>query len=91
MAVSNSIGSNVFDILIGIGAVYFVFLLLKPDIDYIAIDTANLLVSIAILFGTVLLLIGMLLLNKWQLGKKSGWMLIIIYLVYVTWTVLQVV
>jgi Ca2+/Na+ antiporter len=57
MAISNGIGSNIFDILVGLGSVYFVYLLTHKDIGYIPVDTHNLHSSVILLFATVIALL----------------------------------
>ncbi len=91
MAVSNAVGSNIFDILIGLGLVYFISLaFVNKEVDVIAIDTNNLISSIILLFATVVALIFLLLFQKWRLGKYSGYFLILLYLCYLVYNVLVV-
>lgn len=70
MAVSNAIGSNIFDIFVGIGLVYAMFLFFTPH-ESIPIDRDNLISSVLLLFATVISLTGMLLFRKWRLGKMA--------------------
>lgn len=84
MAVSNAVGSNVFDIFIGLGFIYVVyFLIINPEATSVAIDTNNLMSGIFLLFGTVVALILLLMMQKWKLGKYSGFFLISMYIVYI--------
>jgi K+-dependent Na+/Ca+ exchanger-like protein len=81
MAISNAIGSNSFDILIGLGLPWLIFILLKgQDIE---VGTENLMSSIILLFGTVLLLALILIGKKFSISKTEGILLVGIYLVYI--------
>lgn len=91
MAVSNAVGSNIFDIFIGLGLVYFISLtFVNKDVDVVPIDTNNLISSIILLFATVVALIFLLIFQKWRLGKYSGYFLILLYLIYLGYNVFVV-
>ena len=85
MAVANAIGSNTFDILLGLGLPWLVALCFTGR-GVIPVGTSNLLESVLILIGTVLVLFGFLAKNR-QLGKKAGITLLLIYAGYVAWIV----
>merc|ERR1712167_166685 len=70
MAVSNAIGSNVFDILMGLGLPYFLGCLVhgKP----LGVATDDLIVSMGILFGVLVAVVAMLSMSKWVLTKQVG-------------------
>jgi K+-dependent Na+/Ca+ exchanger-like protein len=81
MAISNAVGSNVFDIFIGLGLPWLAMALLsKSDV---VVDNSSLLISIVLLFGSVLLVFGVLIINKWKMTKPFGYFLIIIYVSYI--------
>jgi K+-dependent Na+/Ca+ exchanger-like protein len=81
MAVSNAIGSNIFDVLIGLGLPFIVSILLhRVSVD---VSANNLLTSSVILFSSVVLLFGMLIISKWRMGKISGLLLLALYLFYI--------
>ncbi|CAF1003843.1 unnamed protein product, partial [Brachionus calyciflorus] len=82
MAISNAIGSNVFDILVCLGLPWF-FRSLTMSEDFIRVKSKGLMYSSITLFGTVLMLILALRLNKWQLDKRLGMVLIIIYILFI--------
>ena len=85
MAVSNAIGSNIFDILVGLGLPFLIVLLISGG----SIDTGgDLNRSSIILFASVILLFVMLLISKWKIGKVIGFLLIAIYLFYVIWEII---
>ena len=81
MAVSNAIGSNTFDICVGLGVPWLVYIAIKGK--SIEVGTENLFSSIVLLFATVLLF-GLILIGKgFEISKKEGWTLIIIYIAYI--------
>ena len=89
MAVSNAIGSNIFDIYVGIGSVYLVFFFVS-DTPYIPIEKDNLISSVLLLFATVISLTALLLFRHWRLGKFAGVLLLVLYVAYVIYIVHQV-
>ena len=85
MAISNAIGSNIFDILFGLGLPWFIFLLIAGG--SIPVSTESLLSSVILLFATVLVIFFLLLIRKWKIGNKAGYFLIILYLGYLAWAI----
>ncbi len=88
MAINNAIGSNVFDILIGIG---FPFLLISLIENHSAdVISGNLWLSFALLFGSVVLLTLVFLLNRWQTNKTLGFLFIGMYIAYLAYEIIKV-
>ncbi len=89
MAVSNAVGSNIFDILIGLGVPFIVYMLINGG----TVDAGNgsLTYSVILLNGSVVLLLVLLLFSRWYLGKRIGWFLILLYTVYVISEIVKVV
>ncbi|MDY6905611.1 MAG: calcium/sodium antiporter [Thermodesulfobacteriota bacterium] len=85
MAIANAVGSNIFDILIGLGLPWLITLLVTSR-DIIPVGTKDLMESVFILIGTVVVLFIFLCTNR-QLGKKEGIVLLAIYAGYIAWTV----
>lgn len=85
MAISNAIGSNIFDILICLGLPWLIVLSFSGGT--IGVSTENLLSSIILLFATVLVIFFLLLARKWKIGHRAGWFLIGLYVAYVIWAV----
>ncbi|CAN2047733.1 cation:H+ antiporter [Candidatus Magnetomoraceae bacterium gMMP-1] len=84
MAISNAIGSNIFDILIGLGLPWFIAIAFfnRPTVH---VTTNDLLSSIIILIGTVITLFIFLYTDR-ILSKKEGFCLVFIYIMYAAWT-----
>lgn len=87
MAVSNALGSNVFDILLGLGFPFFLSNLVykKP----VAVSTDDLDVSVAILFAVLIFLVFLLVVTRWRLHPRMGAALLLMYCVYVAFTYLH--
>lgn len=90
MAISNAIGSNVFDILFGLGVPWVIMLAINGD-KFIPVETENLVSSVILLFATVIVIFFLLFMRRWQIGKKSGYFLIFLYFLYIIWAVGNVV
>ncbi|MCX8009061.1 MAG: calcium/sodium antiporter [Patescibacteria group bacterium] len=88
MAVSNAVGSNIFDILFGLGVPWFIVLSFRGG--SVPVGTENLLGSVFLLFATVLAIVFLLLVRNWRIGQKSGLILIGIYVLYVIYTFMTV-
>ncbi len=88
MAVSNAVGSNIFDILIGLGLPFIIVIAVSGG--SLAIKTDELTISILILFGSVIVLMFLMIINKWKIGKKMGIFLIALYLVYFVYAFMKI-
>ncbi|HSH01581.1 MAG TPA: calcium/sodium antiporter [Anaerolineae bacterium] len=82
MAVSNAVGSNIFDILIGLGLPWLLVLVFQQE--PIEVGTADLWSSTLVLLGTVLILFVFLWTGR-ELTRVEGAILVGIYVVYVLW------
>ncbi len=81
MAVSNAIGSNIFDVLVGLGLPFLIVMLISGESISAGGDLSN---SSIILFASVILLFILLLVSKWRVGKITGVLLIGLYIFYLT-------
>lgn len=88
MAISNAIGSNIFDILIGLGLPWAIVGLGGKIVPVV---TENLNSSIILLFATVASVLFFLMAKKWRIGRFAGIGLISIYILYLAWTIIQVI
>jgi Ca2+/Na+ antiporter len=85
MAISNGIGSNIFDILFGLGLPWLVAYLFFGK--KLTVATENLNSSIILLFATVIAILFLFIIRKWRVGKYSGYLLIALYLAYLVWVI----
>lgn len=89
MAISNAIGSNIFDMLVGLGLPWLMVMLLYDS--PIEVVSENLFVSIILLFSSVVLVFLMLAYRRWIIRKQTGIILIGIYVVYLVWQVMDAI
>uniref|UniRef100_A0A1I8IDE0 Na_Ca_ex domain-containing protein n=1 Tax=Macrostomum lignano TaxID=282301 RepID=A0A1I8IDE0_9PLAT len=88
MAVSNSVGSNVFDILMGLGLPWLVSTGLKSPGSFVKINSAGLTYSSVTLLSTVLFLFLSVYLNKMRLDRRLGLVCLLLYCVFITVSIL---
>jgi Ca2+/Na+ antiporter len=86
MAIANAVGSNVFDILLGLGIPWA----LVPAIDGVKmrVTTDGLPINIAILFGTLIFYFVTIWVNKWHMNKNIGYAFCAFYALYIIYTML---
>jgi Ca2+/Na+ antiporter len=91
MAVSTSIGSNTFDILIGLGLPWFIMSLVQganEGIWLIKVESKGLGHVVTSLLVSLVTLYVLLIISKFTLSKKLGLVCMLIYLVFVVMSVL---
>lgn len=88
MAVSNSIGSNVFDVLLGLALPWFIKTTAVSYGSTVKINSNGLLYSVILLFGTVAITIITIHCHQWQLTRRVGFFLFASYAVFLTFSVL---
>lgn len=86
MAVSNAIGSNIFDILVGLGLPFLIVLAVSGGEITAGGDLMS---STMILSGSVLLLAVLLVVQRWKVGKVTGLLLLGAYVFYVVNEILK--
>lgn len=81
MAISNAVGSNIFDILVSLGLPVTLFIVIKqkPAI----VDAANITSSLFLLVATLVAVLSLLVSQKFKLSKQFGYLLIGGYVLYV--------
>ncbi|XP_063731076.1 sodium/potassium/calcium exchanger 3 [Eleginops maclovinus] len=82
MAVSNSIGSNVFDILVGLGLPWSLKTLAITYGSDIKINSKGLIFSVGLLLASVFMTVLGVHLNKWTLDKRLGFTCLLLYSVF---------
>jgi len=80
MAINNAVGSNIFDILIGLGLPFFLYHLFTDS--KILIASGDLKLSLSFLSGSVILLFLLFLLSRWRTRRPAGILLILLYLTF---------
>jgi K+-dependent Na+/Ca+ exchanger-like protein len=89
MAVSNALGSNIFNILFGLGMPLLVAIILTNE--PMPISQENLLSSTILLLLTVVATLTIFLFRKWQIGSKSGILLVGLYVGYCIYIVQRMI
>jgi Ca2+/Na+ antiporter len=84
MAISNAVGSNIFDVLGNLGITYTVGALLAST-HRVSVATANLDSSIILLFASALALLGLLVSKRFSLGKPFSVLLMVLYMSYLVY------
>lgn len=85
MAISNAIGSNIFDVLVGLGLPWLIALLFYKD--EVEVISKNLFTSIIVLFSSVVIVFLLLAWRRWIIRKQTGIILIGVYIAYLIWQV----
>ncbi|XP_074648859.1 sodium/potassium/calcium exchanger 4-like [Tubulanus polymorphus] len=88
MAVSNTIGSNVFDILIGLAFPWFIKTGLSSAGSVVHINSNGMVFSVVLLFLTVIFTLGSIHFYGWKIDKKLGVLFLIVYVIFVIFSVL---
>ncbi|KAM3842999.1 sodium/potassium/calcium exchanger 3-like, partial [Diretmus argenteus] len=88
MAVSNSIGSNVFDILVGLGLPWALQTLAINYGSDIKLNSKGLIFSVGLLLASVFLTVMGVHLNKWTLDRRLGLMCLLLYSVFLCFSCL---
>jgi len=89
MAVSSSIGSNIFDILVGLPVPWFFFTIWPNDIDFVTIGANGIWISILILVGMIVLVVGVIHFQGWKLTKTLAYVMFFFYFVFLLQAILQ--
>ncbi|CAH4037030.1 probable sodium/potassium/calcium exchanger CG1090 isoform X1 [Pieris brassicae] len=84
MAVSNAVGSNVFDILVCLGLPWFIQTAIIQPGSHVNVISKGLIYSTLSLFSTVIFLVLATHANGWKLDRKFGAVLMVWYLLFIT-------
>ncbi|XP_056295466.1 sodium/potassium/calcium exchanger 3-like [Pseudoliparis swirei] len=82
MAVSNSIGSNIFDVLLGLGFPWALRTLIVSNGSVVTINSKGLIYSVVLLLASVILTVLCVHLNCWKLDRRLGLCLILFYAIF---------
>uniref|UniRef100_A0A3Q3W5K5 Sodium/calcium exchanger membrane region domain-containing protein n=1 Tax=Mola mola TaxID=94237 RepID=A0A3Q3W5K5_MOLML len=82
MAVSNTIGSNIFDVLLGLGFPWALRTLIVSYGSVVTINSRGLVYSVILLLASVTLTVLCVHLNSWRLDRRLGLCLILLYAVF---------
>uniref|UniRef100_A0A673BEN4 Solute carrier family 24 member 3 n=1 Tax=Sphaeramia orbicularis TaxID=375764 RepID=A0A673BEN4_9TELE len=88
MAISNSIGSNVFDILVGLGLPWALQTLCIEYGSNVHLNSRGLIFSVGLLLASVFFTVLGVHLNKWTLDRRLGLACIIIYAIFLCFSIL---
>ncbi len=89
MAVSSSIGSNIFDILVGLPLPWLVYTLWPTKPDMVRIGADGIWISIMILLGMLVLIIVSIHMSGWKLTKGLGFTMFFFYLCFLLQAVMR--
>ena len=85
MAINNAIGSNTFDILVGLGLPFLIYSLIRDEPIHLLAGDLEL--SVSILIGTSLLLLLYFTLSKWRTSLPVGLLLLLLYIAYLAYVI----
>ncbi|XP_040907716.1 sodium/potassium/calcium exchanger 3 isoform X1 [Toxotes jaculatrix] len=88
MAVSNSIGSNIFDILLGLGFPWALRTLVVEHGSSVSINNKGLVYSVVLLLASVFLTVMSVHLNHWRLDRRLGLGLMFLYAIFLLCSIL---
>ncbi|XP_048655177.1 sodium/potassium/calcium exchanger 4 isoform X3 [Marmota marmota marmota] len=88
MAVSNTIGSNVFDILVGLGIPWGLQTMVISYGSTVKINSRGLVYSVVLLLGSVALTVLGIHLNKWRLDRKLGIYVLVLYAIFLCFSIM---
>ncbi|XP_051829912.1 sodium/potassium/calcium exchanger 1 [Antechinus flavipes] len=81
MAVSSSVGSNIFDITVGLPVPWFLFSLLNA-LQPVPVSSNGLFCAIVLLFLMLLFVISSIAVCKWKMNKILGFIMFLLYFIF---------
>ncbi|XP_072895599.1 sodium/potassium/calcium exchanger 4-like [Hemitrygon akajei] len=88
MAVSNTVGSNVFDILVGLGLPWGIQTIIIDTGSFVRINSRGLVYSVILLLGSVALTVAGIHVNGWKLDKKLGIYVLVLYVIFLCFSIM---
>ena len=86
MAIANAVGSNVFDILLGLGLPWMLSSAINATTSNV--NLLGISVGLVILFCTIILFVGVIAVNKFRMNSTLGYIFFASYILYLTYTLL---
>ena len=86
MAVNNAVGSNIFDILIGLGFPFLLYHVFSEGTITIAYHDLD--IAFGFLMGSIVILTLLFIIYRWKTNKVFGIILILMYLTYLTFEII---
>ena len=87
MAIANAVGSNVFDVLLGLGIPWFLVELTLQKRTYV--DREGVMIYVLILAGTLVFYVASIAINRWKMNRKLSYGYLLLYLVYIVFIVIR--
>jgi K+-dependent Na+/Ca+ exchanger-like protein len=88
MAVSSSIGSNIFDVTVGLPLPWLSYCVVKSiekgELSSVFVASDSLAFSLIVLIFMLIAVIGTIIACKWRLTKTLGYVMLVLYVVFVT-------
>ncbi|XP_036398001.1 sodium/potassium/calcium exchanger 4-like isoform X2 [Megalops cyprinoides] len=88
MAVSNTIGSNVFDILVGLGIPWAIQTVAVSYGSVVQINSRGLVYSVVLLLGSVALTVLGIHVNRWKLDLRLGVYVMVMYAIFLCFSIM---
>ncbi|MFV0554669.1 MAG: calcium/sodium antiporter [Mangrovibacterium sp.] len=85
MAISNALGSNIFDILVGLGLPFLIYILTHGE--NVLAEGEGMLRSSVILFGSLIIFLLTIIINKWRMTKMAGAFFLFLYAAYILYEI----
>lgn len=82
MAISSSIGSNIFDITVGLPIPWLIFIAFPDRPNTISIESGNIWISIFVFLGMLVLVVATIHFEGWRLTKRLGCVMIVFYIAF---------
>ncbi|MFO8054875.1 MAG: calcium/sodium antiporter [Bacteroidales bacterium] len=87
MAISNALGSNIFDILLGLGIPWLIVILVFGK--SVEVSSQNIFTSMVLLFGSVIVVFLLLMYRRWKIRRATGFFLLALYAAYLIWQIIS--
>ncbi|KAL4227269.1 hypothetical protein ACF0H5_012715 [Mactra antiquata] len=87
MAVSSSVGSNIFDITVGLPVPWLLYQIKEPG-GIVDVESNGLACSIVLLFAMLVTVVGVIAVSKWKMTKAMGAAMLVLYSAFVVLSVL---